>query len=88
MKELFDLYLNRASEIIGERTPAEIAYDTVVIQELQKGGSIKNALQQAGSAYPDEALDWTEETIDDIAAYYDYLKNHEEIVLKLKNIPE
>ncbi len=30
-------YLKRAEQIIGERTPAEIAYDDEVISHLEKG---------------------------------------------------
>jgi hypothetical protein len=47
--------------------------------------SIKNALKLADEKYPAEALQWNEETIQDIKAHYEYLKNHEDIIAKIKH---
>ena len=83
MSDFLEEYLERASETIGERSPDEIAFDNEVLRQLRKGRSIRKALKIAGKKYPSEALDWNEENIDDIAAHYDYLKNHDEIIRRL-----
>ncbi len=41
------LYLKRAREIIGERTPAEIIYDNTVVTCLAKGMDIRRAIDAA-----------------------------------------
>jgi len=64
---------------LAERTADEVAYDNVIIQELRKGSSIKKALKIAAEKYPEEALQYDDETIGDIKAHYDYLLNHETI---------
>jgi len=38
------------------------------------------ALAAAAGKYPEEALQWTEETLPDIRTHYEYLLNHEDIV--------
>jgi hypothetical protein len=48
--------------------------------------SIKNALKLADEKYPAEALQWNEETIQDIKAHYEYLRNHEDIIAKIKHM--
>ena len=76
-------YLDRSREIIGERTPEEVVHDSEVIKQLRKGRNIKKALKMAARRFPSEALQWSEESIDDIAAHYEYLMKHEEIMRKL-----
>ena len=83
MDDFIKGYLDRSDEIIGDRTPEEIAYDNEVIKQLRKGRDIKKALKMAARKYPSEALQWNEETIGDIAAHYEYLMEHEEITRKL-----
>ena len=83
MNEFIKGYLDRSHEIIGERTPEEVAYDNEVIKQLRKGRNIKKALKMAGQKYPSEALHCDEETIGDIAAHYEYLTEHEEIIRRL-----
>jgi len=89
MRDIIDFYNQISSsfeESLKERTPDEIAYDSVVIKELRKGRSIKKALRIAGKKYPNEALKYNDGNIDDIYAHYDYLLNHELIKAKIKQI--
>jgi rubrerythrin len=88
-KELLDTYLNSAaefSEMLKERTPGEIAYDSEVVAGLRRGLSILKALELAKEKYPDEALQWDNDTIVDIKDHYQYLMNHEDILSKLKGL--
>ena len=86
MDEFIKGYLDRSQEIIGERTPGEVAHDNEVIKQLRKGRNIKKALKMAAQKYPAEALHWDEGTIGDIDAYYDYLMEHEEITKRLSGL--
>jgi hypothetical protein len=86
MKELIESYLKATGEfssMLGERTAGEVAYDNEVVIALRRGLSMKRALELAGEKYPDEALKWDDETINDIKAHYEYLMNHEDILAKL-----
>ncbi len=76
-------YLARASEIIGDRSKAEAAYDDAVVDHLGGGMDIKQAIRAANREYPNEALrpgtgDWT-----DVAARYEYLMQHKAILKRL-----
>jgi len=55
MKEM-DLYLDRANEIIGDRSKEEELYDNEVVKWLKKYGKIRKALNKANKKYPGEAL--------------------------------
>ena len=70
--------------MLEERTPSEVEYDNKVIQGLRKGLPIKKALKHAGEKYPEQALQWDENTIADLKAHYEYLKTHEEIMARLR----
>ena len=86
MKELIDSYLKDTiefSSMLEERTAGEVAYDHEVVIALRRGLSIKRALELAGEKYPEDALKWDDETINDIKAHYEYLMNHEDILAKL-----
>jgi len=86
MKELIDSYLKDTvefSSMLEERTAGEVAYDHEVVMALRRGLSITRALEVAGEKYPDEALKWDDETVNDIKAHYEYLMNHEDILAKL-----
>jgi len=84
MDKFIKAYLDRAREGMGERTPAEIEYDNVVVEALNQGHPIQEALAIAGAKYPGEALQWDLDTISDIAAHYDYLKQHMAILKKVE----
>jgi hypothetical protein len=89
VKELFDVYLASTaelSEMLKERTPGEIAYDSEVVAGLRKGLSISKALELAKEKYPDGALQWDEDTIADIKDHYQYLMNHEDALSKFKSL--
>lgn len=77
-------YLDRAAEIIGDRTSSEIAYDDAVVEALNQGRTIKEALAVAGEKHPDEAIKWDNGNIGDIAAHYEYLKEHTRIMRMLQ----
>jgi len=84
MDKMLKQYLDRAKEIIGERKASEIAHDNAVVEALNSGLSLEVALSQAGQHHPDEAIQWDSSNIRDIAAHYDYLKTHEQIMKKLR----
>lgn len=80
---MIEAYLERAKEIIGKRTPAEIAHDDDVVAGLETGLPIEAALANAAQKHPGEALSWDASSIGDIAVHYDYLKEHAQILRKL-----
>ncbi len=82
---MIEAYLKRAEQIIGKRTPAEIAHDDDVVAGLEMGLPIEEALTRAAKRHPAEALSWDAGTIADITAHYDYLKEHAQILRKLGN---
>jgi len=69
--------------MLEERTAGEVAYDTEVVIGLRRGLSIRRALKLAAEKYPDDALKWDDGTINDLKAHYEYLMNHEDILVKL-----
>lgn len=77
-------YLDRAAEIIGDRTSSEIEYDDAVVEALNQGRTIKEALAVAGEKHPGEAIKWDNGNISDIAAHYEYLKEHTHIMRMLQ----
>ena len=77
---LIKTHLKQAEQIIGARTPAEIAHDDEVVAGLQKGLPIEAALANAAQKHPSEALQGDADSIGDIAAHYDYLKEHARIM--------
>ena len=76
MDKTIKAYLYGAAEIIGDRTPGEIAHDDAVVEALNGGWSIREALAIAGEKHPGEAIKWDNNNIADIAAHYEYLKEH------------
>ena len=78
--KLIKMYMQRAEQIIGKRTSAEIAHDDEVVACLEMGLTIEAALANAAQKHPSEALSWDASTIGDIAAHYDYLKEHARIL--------
>nr|MDO8084798.1 PadR family transcriptional regulator [Candidatus Sigynarchaeum springense] len=74
-----DAYLRRAKEIIGDRTPAEAAYDADVLHWLRLGLDIHTAIIRANAMHPEEALTVDDENVGDVAAHYEYLLEHEKI---------
>ena len=80
MDKILKAYLDNAAEIIGHRSPSEKAYDDAVVDALRQGKTIKESLAIAGRQFPDEAIQWSNDNIDDIAAHYDYLRNHSDIL--------
>ncbi len=73
-------YLQRAREIIGDRSPSEIAYDDSVLAHLSTGKDIKRAIRAANQEHPAEALEPGPEHREDLAARY-------ECILDRKAIP-
>ena len=82
--KLLKAYLARAKEIIGERTAAQVAYDDAVVAGLDTGLPIEAALAHAGQKHPSEALSWNADSLDDIAAHYDYLREHAQIMRRIQ----
>lgn len=80
---LMEQYLRRSQEIIGNRTQSEVQYDDEVVKWLKKGVDIREAISQAGKKYPDEALKIDETNVDDVAAHYEYLMQHLEIMRRI-----
>ena len=76
-------YLERAREIIGDRTPAEIAYDDAVVAHLSTEMDIKRAIAAANQKYPEEALKPNADHWADLAARYQYIAEHKAILMRL-----
>ena len=88
-KELLDAYLESTAEfsaMLQERTPGEIAYDNVVVAGLRSGLAITKALELAREKYPNESLQWDENTIVEIKDHYEYLMKHEDILSKIESL--
>jgi hypothetical protein len=83
--DLLEQYLNRANEIIGDRTEDEVRYDKEVLRWLRKGKNIKKAIAKANEKYPKEALAIDDENIHDVASHYEYLLEHENIIQKISH---
>jgi len=49
-------YLERAAQIIGDRTSDEERYDCEVMRWIEKGKAIKKAIAKANEKFPEEAL--------------------------------
>ena len=87
MNKLIKSYLESTREfsaMLAERTPAEVAYDNDILAALRKGLPIRKALELAAERHPDKALKVDDATIGDIKDHYEYLKNHEDILAKLR----
>jgi hypothetical protein len=84
--KIFEQYLNRADEIIGDRTKDEIQYDNEVLRWLRKGKGIQKAIKKANEKYPKEAMQVDENNISDIAAHYEYQLEHEHIIHKISKV--
>jgi hypothetical protein len=82
--DIMKQYLERAAEIIGDRTPGEERYDREVIRWLEKGKPIKKAILKANEKYPAEALIPEDALLPDLQARYEYLLEHERIMRKVK----
>ena len=81
--DLFSQYLQRSQEIIGDRTREEMRYDKEVLRWLRKGKKIQKAIERTNKKYPKEALEVDKKTINDVAAHYDYILEHENIMKKM-----
>lgn len=89
MKELIEFYEDFSAEFeeeLRQRTPEEAAYDMVILQELYDGESIETALEIAAEVYPGEALEYTDDQLEDIEAHYEFLLNHEIIKGKIARL--
>jgi hypothetical protein len=76
-------YVQRAQEIIGDRSQSEIAYDDSVVAHLSRGMDIKRAIRAANQEHPEEALKPGPELWADLAARYDYILQHKAILKTL-----
>jgi hypothetical protein len=76
-------YLDRAREIIGDRSGAEIAYDNSVVAHLSSGMDIRRAVGAANLEHPDEALKPGPEHWDELVIRYDYIRVHKGILKRL-----
>ena len=82
---ILEQYLQRSQEIIGNCTKDEERYDKEVLRWLRKGKNIKKAIGKANEKYPKEALKVDASNINDVAARYDYLLEHENIMRKMSH---
>ena len=81
--DILNQYLQRSQEIIGDRTKEEMRYDKEVLRWLRKKKKIQKAIERANKKYPKEALEIDDETINDVAAHYEYLLEHENIMKRM-----
>jgi len=82
--DLLKDYLERAAEIIGERTTEEEIYDDEIVAWIEKGRSIRVAITKANEKYRSEALVVEDALLPDLRQRYDYLLEHKRIVRKLQ----
>jgi len=75
--------LARAREILGDRTDTEIEYDNTVVAFLAKGMDIKSAVYAANREHPDEALKPDPAHLEDLAARYNYISQHQLMLQKM-----
>lgn len=81
----FQKYAETAERIIGNRTPAKVAYDNEVLRWRHiTGGDTRAAILKANQRYPEEALEPDDSDFEEIEAHYSYLATHAEIVRNLK----
>jgi hypothetical protein len=73
-------YLDQAREVIGERSPGEVEYDNAIVANLNAGMNIRKALAAANQKYPKEALQPGPDDWADLAARYNYIKEHKAIL--------
>jgi hypothetical protein len=67
--DLIRAYMERNAEftaMLGERTPDEVAYDSVVTAGMRKGHTAEDALRAAAERYPEEAIEWDETNIEEV----------------------
>jgi len=83
--DFIEQYFSRIQEIIGDRTRTEIRYDNEVVRWLSKGKDLKKAINKANKKYPNDALKLGGSDINDVASYYDYLFEHDNIIRKISN---
>ena len=81
--DLLKQYLDRAEEIIGERSQEQRRYDREVIRWLRKGKPIAKAITKANDKYPLQAMEVGNESLADVKAHYEYLAEHESIAERL-----
>jgi hypothetical protein len=81
--DFLNQYLQRSQEIIGDRTREEVRYDKEVLRWLRKGKKIQKAIEKANKKHPKEALEINDRTTKDVAAHYEYLLDHENIMKKM-----
>ena len=85
-KKVMNQYLASAEQFIGKRTPGEIAHDDAVVAGLEMGLPIELALTRAAEQHPGEKLVWNSSNISDIAAHYEHIRGHVEILRKLSKL--
>jgi hypothetical protein len=88
MDKMLKAYLARAAKVIGERTEGEVRHDDAVVAALNEGRSITEALALAAARVPAEAIRCDEGNVSDIAAHYEYLKEHAQILKALRGCEE
>lgn len=83
--DIIEQYLLRSQEIIGNRTQEEKRYDKEVTRWLRKGKNIRKAITKTNKKYPKEALQVDESNINGVAAHYEYILEHEDIIQKISH---
>lgn len=81
--DILKQYIERANEVVGERTPGEQKYDHEVLRWLRKGKSLNKAIAKANEKCPAAALQVDNDNLADVQAHYEYLEEHDAINQKL-----
>ncbi len=84
--DFIENYIDRAEEIIGERTNDEKKYDKEVIRWLHKGKPIRKAISKANQKYPREALTVSDDGLEDVKSHYEYMAKHESLMKQMNRI--
>ena len=82
---LINEYIIRSAEIIGERTRAEEKYDQEIVRWIEKGKSIRKAIDRANIKYPKEALRVDDSMLPDLQSRYEYMLEHEKNMRKIED---
>ncbi len=82
LEDIYNQQTKWLDDELTERSPAEVAYDDVLLASLRDNLSIEDSIKAANTQYPNEALQYNSDSIDDIEAHYTFLLKHIELKSK------
>lgn len=76
--------LTRAAKVIGDRGSSEVPCDDAVVEAMNRGLSVREALSIAAKACPDEAIAIDDSTYGDVSLHYEYPRQHSQTLAALR----